>query len=275
MARRTLSHLGPPPPGPESRLSPRRRPDGTSAGSRRERSRALAPRIAPYAVVTAVRGALAPALRWPGRDSLAWLAGAAAFAALVGLLLTYFMARTGEPIDPFVRDMNAIAGQPFYYGLVENIGIAVWVGTSAATAFTAFLYRVVLQQRVFFRFLLAGGAMSGILAMDDFFMLHEAGYSYAFGVGERRVYAGYGVGFLVFLGLFARTILSFSYGFLALACLAFAAAILMDVAPQALGLPGGAEEGFEFLGLLFWSVFWLKSSADTVALATVSAKAKG
>lgn len=72
-----------------------------------------------------------------------------------------------------VRDPNAIAGNPNYFGIVSNLGIVLWIA-GAAGALQA--YAALGEKRTGHvgGVLLFGGLFAALMGLDDFLMLHES-----------------------------------------------------------------------------------------------------
>jgi hypothetical protein len=114
---------------------------------------------------------------------------------LFGALLV-LDTRYGVDHWDLVRDTNAIAGQPAYFGFYSNLGVLVW---AIAASIALFGWRSLLSLGVSGRRPLAlflGGLFAAIGCLDDLFMLHE--HSHLIGISERTVFAGYGLLFLAF-----------------------------------------------------------------------------
>lgn len=95
-----------------------------------------------------------------------------------------------------VRDTNAIAGQPAYFGFYSNLGVLIW---AAAASIALFGWRSLVSLGVVGRrplALLLGGLFAGIACLDDLFMLHE--HAHLIGISERMIFAGYALLFLAF-----------------------------------------------------------------------------
>lgn len=91
------------------------------------------------------------------------------------ILLSLVLADRVFGIDYYdlVRDPNAIARNPGYFGLVSNIGVILWI-VGAAAALQAFAAMTAEGAGPLRRTLLAGGMFAGLMGIDDFLMLHEA-----------------------------------------------------------------------------------------------------
>lgn len=110
-----------------------------------------------------------------------WLAAYAlmlgALAAVVGLRVV-----TGSPMGTFTRDVFSTAEIPVWTGILSNLGVFLWISALAVSAFTV----VVTPPSAGWRnVLIAAAAVSGTLAVDDFFMIHEWILPEYLGVDER------------------------------------------------------------------------------------------
>jgi hypothetical protein len=114
---------------------------------------------------------------------------------LLGALLVLDL-HYGVDYWDLVRDTNAIAGQPAYFGFYSNLGVLVW---AIAASIALFGWRTLVSLGVSGRrplVLFLGGLFAGIACLDDLFMLHE--HAHLIGIPERMVFAGYALLFLVF-----------------------------------------------------------------------------
>ncbi|MEP1612527.1 MAG: hypothetical protein ABJL72_11455 [Roseobacter sp.] len=105
----------------------------------------------------------------------------------------------GIELARLVRDPAAIYKYPSYIGFFSHIGVALMTSTMAITGFAAIVGRNNASESQLI--LSAVAALSGLLIIDDVFMLHEA----ASRLGEVAIYGVYGLlGMLIWLRL--RTI---------------------------------------------------------------------
>lgn len=114
---------------------------------------------------------------------------------LLGVLLVLDLSYGVDYWD-LVRDTNAIAGQPAYFGFYSNLGVLVW---AVAASIALFGWRSLVGLGVVGRrplVLFLGGLFAGIACLDDLFMLHE--HAHLIGISERMVFAGYALLFLAF-----------------------------------------------------------------------------
>lgn len=152
-------------------------------------------------------------------------------------LPTLFIAAVAlQPwVDPadLLRDPLAVAElrQPecckVYYGAVSNLGVLIWMSGAAVCLFTA---AVVLAQGLGARpvvFMTAAGLLTGFLAMDDLFLVHENVLP-AFGVSEPVTYGAYAALGLVYLAVSWREILNHNVFLLAAAVLFLGTSVVID-----------------------------------------------
>jgi hypothetical protein len=197
------------------------------------------------------------------RDALAaqlvaipWALLAAGLAAALLAAGFYVLAVTGQPLSVLVRDANAIAQQPNYFGALEHAEILLMSGAGWIALFTATFCRGPAA-----RFLFLGGLLTLLLACDDLYMFHES--SYRFHVAEQVVFAFYAVLLLLLVATNLRQFLKTPFVLLGVALMLFAVAIVIDASHYTpLGLPWGTEDCFELTGICFWSVYFLKCSRD-------------
>lgn len=104
------------------------------------------------------------------------------------------------------------------------------------------------------RALLWGGALTAVLFLDDFFLLHESLYTTILGAPELAVYAVYGIAGLAFAWRFRRLLGAEAGALLVLAATAFVLSTAMDLA-----LPGRhlLEDGLKLLGIVLWTIFFV------------------
>ena len=69
-----------------------------------------------------------------------------------------------------VRDLAQTCGYPIGVGMISNIGILLWGAAASICFFTTFSQEINSDSS---KLLLLGGVFSGILCIDDFFLLHD------------------------------------------------------------------------------------------------------
>lgn len=187
-----------------------------------------------------------------------WAGVALVLAAILVGGAYYVAAVTGNPIGVLLRDANAIAEQPQYFGAADYAEVLLMSGAAWIALFTATLKR---NRSVLF--LALGGTLSLLLALDNLYMLHES--AWRFHLNEQVVFGCYGL--LLVLTVFTnfRRFLVTPFVLLGIAAALFAAAILFDAVPVGtLPLPRGFEDCLELVGTCFWSAYFVKCSRDVL-----------
>lgn len=169
----------------------------------------------------------------------------------------WVLHQQGFTIEETIRDMAQSANISSFLGFVSNIGIWLWVSASAISFFAAWspVVRTNSAQR---SFLLLTGLFSLLLAVDDFFMIHDR-Y-----VHQKIMYALYAVcaGTLLFRH-FTRILSIDGVAFVS-ACGFLGASVLTDllqfVLPMSYTTQQLFEEGFKFIGAAGWLYFSCKSA---------------
>lgn len=185
--------------------------------------------------------------------------------ALALAALPFLPAVTGEPVSRFTRDVFSIAEIPVYSGFYSNLGIALWGATCAVTLFVARLLGGRPGGWGGSRGALLGfGALSGVLMVDDFLLVHEWIAPEFLGIPEKVVFGAYGAVLAVLLVVFRRAILERRPGHLVVALGLLGASLGMDLIerPPAPGWHYVVEESLKLLGIAAWTVFFLRWSAS-------------
>lgn len=192
-----------------------------------------------------------------------WLLAAAGSGGLLfasGAALAWLK---GMPIGYLLRDPNAIAGQPFYYGMLQYAGAILLAATGGILLFAGGVVGRTCGRRAGVAFLVPAGLLSLLLAADDLFQLHEN--LWRIGLGETEV-------FLLYAALAAAIVVcnlhrvgqsSLSLGVTSASC--FAGAILLDASPAlTAAMPKASEDLLELVGICFFSAYFVKCSFDSL-----------
>lgn len=214
-------------------------------------TRRQSPSSRPGRIPSPVRDALAAQL-----SAIPWALLAAGLAAALLAGGTFVLAVTDRPLAVLVRDANAIAQQPNYFGALEHAGVLLMCGAGWIALYTATFCRGQTA-----RFLFLGGLLSLLLATDDLYMLHES--SYRFDVPEQFIFAVYAALLLLLVGGNLRRFLQSPFLLLGVAMALFAVAVVIDATHYTpFGLPWGTEDCIELAGICFWAVYFVKCSRD-------------
>ncbi len=162
------------------------------------------------------------------------------------------MLFSGFEMKEILRDPAQHTEQSSFLGLVSNVGIWLWIASATLGLFTAL---VVDKPRASGRrnLLLLVGLLSLLLAVDDFYLIHER-Y-----VDQRICYATYALILVAILVRHYSIILKTNaFAFLAAGGL-LAMSILTDLAQHDIPLGYWSiqafEEGFKFCGAALWLYF--------------------
>ena len=154
------------------------------------------------------------------------------------------------------RDPNAIAGQPFYFGIISTAGVILWTSAAAICLFTGWIART--QHAPAYPFFLSGGLLSALLCLDDAYMLHEdAGLM--IGISERSFLLFEAFMFVFFLAYNARFILGSAWLSLLAACGCFGISVLMDLTDLQFSGATTMEDALKFCGIVFWTFYFTQN----------------
>lgn len=192
------------------------------------------------------------------RQVVPWAVAAAALAAALLGGAYYVSAVTGKPIGVLLRDANAIAEQPQYYGAIDYAEVLLMSGAAWIALFVATLKR---DRSILF--LASGGALSLLLALDNLYMLHES--AWRFHLNEQIVFGFYGVLLALTVLTNLRRFLHTPFVLLGIGTGLFAVAVLADAVPTGtMTWLRGLENSLELVGTCFWSAYFVKCSRDVL-----------
>lgn len=190
----------------------------------------------------------------------------------ITLIYAVLALSSGRLLALLIRDPNSMADTGlFYQGALSHLGVLLWWAASVISAFASVLigrapHKGRRGTRAFFLYL---AILTGFLALDDLFMLHEEVFPNYLGIPESVVYAGYGVlalGFTRFLPVIYRTpfaLLALGFGF-------FLFSVLSDFGMLRVlfGLSGGVSLALEdlskALGIVSWFAYALSAGLQEV-----------
>ena len=159
-----------------------------------------------------------------------------------------------------VRDLAQTCGYPIGVGMISNIGILLWGAAASICLFTTFSGKI---NSDISKLLLLGGAFSGLLCIDDFFLLHDRYIGPDF---LNLTYLAISILILIRfkkilkkIGLFNLII---SILFLGLSI--FFDGVIQQIFNQSYELTQLIEEWFKFLGIVCWLNFWCKASSSAL-----------
>ncbi len=162
-----------------------------------------------------------------------------------------------------VRDPNAIAGQPAYFGFYSGIGSVLWIVSGATALFAGGCLRQAGSRDRRIPLLLLGGLFCALAGLDDFFMLHEN--SYLIGIPEIAVMGGYAVFILAVAAAAYPAARLTNWIFLGASLLSLGLSAMVDMAD--LAIPGAVllEESLKLFGIAFLAAYLVTASISSVS----------
>lgn len=151
-----------------------------------------------------------------------------------------------------------------HYGFVSTAGIILWASTAAIGLFSAAVLMLTGSKIEAISFPLLCGLLTGWIALDDAFLLHETVLP-AFGVPQNLVIAIYLVLALSYAVLNVQQILKRDFWLLAMGATALAVSILVDVVFHSLNpMLVLLEDSAKFFGIFCWASFHITSFVELV-----------
>ncbi|MBE9030508.1 oxidase [filamentous cyanobacterium LEGE 11480] len=168
-----------------------------------------------------------------------------------------FLLGNGFTLMEILRDPAQQSGQSSFLGFLSNIGVWLWVSSTAICFFSLFNSKSSIRGK---EMVFLVGTFSSILAVDDFFMIHDR-Y-----VDQKLCYLAYALTAGALLVRHFRKIIAVdSFSFI-LAGTLLALSIGTDLIQSRIPLPYSIvqvfEEGFKFVGGAVWLYFCSQISID-------------
>ncbi|SCY57372.1 hypothetical protein [Paracoccus tibetensis] len=194
--------------------------------------------------------AFAPSSR---SGSLIWSVVAISICLLFLMVNLCILGRTGIEPSLLYRDANAIAGQPFYYGILEGLTATLLIASGAIMIFSAFSDHA--PRSPSFRFCLVFGLLTFVMGLDDLLMLHESAWFFHWRLTETHVYLVYAAALVFSLTKYREAVRTTPFPLLVIALVALAVAGVEDM----LALGHIPEDYVEIIGFSFWFCFAVAS----------------
>jgi hypothetical protein len=162
------------------------------------------------------------------------------------------LSSLGFEIMEIIRDPAQQTGQSSFLGFLSNIGIWLWISSATICFFSISTYTFIVNDK-HKELLFLVGMMSIMLAIDDFFMIHDR-Y-----INQNICYLAYAfIATALFVRHYKKIIEIDGFSFL-LAGLLLALSILIDLIQNFIPLKYAYtqifEEGFKFIGAATWLYF--------------------
>ncbi len=195
---------------------------------------------------------------------LRYLLFAAAPAAIFYIMSLLVLSSAGFGITEILRDPAQQSGQSSFLGFVSNIGVWLWISTASICFFGAIRVESRSRER-YGELLLLVGSLSLMLAVDDFFLIHDRYIS------QRVCYLTYALCVGALLARHHQLIFSIDGPSFLLAGTLLGLSIFTDIiqkqTPLSYEQTQVIEEGFKIIGAASWLFFGC--SADLFCSAAV------
>lgn len=190
---------------------------------------------------------------------------AGAMLLAVWLLCIY----TDTPVALYTRDPADITGTSPFLGVLSNVCILLWCATAAICFFASAVLKGQDKLRMAVFFLLAG-LVTGMLLLDDLFLLHERVFPELFHWRQRYIYLAYAALVTGYLVLFRKIVWRSHPLLLALALCFFGLSLAVDgLAAKGAGpipLHHLYEDGCKLFGLVGWLGYFGRTALLAVGL---------
>lgn len=176
------------------------------------------------------------------------------YGAGVAILVLFRLAGeiTGRPFNEFIRDPSS-AGRPGDYltGSLANLGVLLWWTGAVAAALAGYTRRGDPRALP----LLAAGILTGWLALDDLYLLHETFFPRR-GVPEHYVVMAYPPLAAAYAWVFRDFLRQSEWILIATATALLAGSILIDSTSNV----AWQEDSAKFLGIVGWTAFLIRAA---------------
>lgn len=161
--------------------------------------------------------------------------------------------------DPLVAAEVADECCSVAFGFMSQLGIMIWIATASICLFSGILMIFDETLKKFSSFALSAGILTGWLAIDDAFLLHEKVFP-ILGVSQNVVLSSYILLTLIYLAMSWRIIINSDYLLLILGGIGFTVSLLIDIV---LHTPIWVylEDSGKFFGICCWAAFHISTLA--------------
>ena len=183
-------------------------------------------------------------------------------ASLVFLVAISLWLIKGIPLGHLTRDPASSVNFPLYFGVISSLGVLMWAASASLCLFVGLLQYQVEKNYEEARFFLSAGLLTLILLFDDLFLLHERFFPNYLNISELIVYFAYIAFGLSFLIIYIQRIISTEYPLLFGAGILLAMSMLTDRITffgYDTSLSYLVEDGFKFMGITTWFVYFARS----------------
>jgi hypothetical protein len=190
---------------------------------------------------------------------------AVASAALALLFLAmYVVTARGLPVEILVRDPAAMFEFWPFAGIVAQAGIFALCAAGVTCLFAA---AHAGRDRALLRTV---GAYSLVLAIDDFYMIHDERLP-ALGIPEVATYSVYLAAGLSVACYWRRQLFAARHAALFVAAVLLVFSVVLDVTLPYSQSQLIVEDGLKLAGMIMWSVYWITRAGEAVRFRTAAA----
>jgi len=186
------------------------------------------------------------------RRVLSWFIFAAAPALLFYGIAIEVLSSAGFSLKEIIRDPAQQTGQSSFLGFVSNIGVWLWICSGTICLFSAGVGGFATEKK-HRELLILIGLLSLVLAVDDFFLLHDR-Y-----LPQRQVFLFYAFLAITLLVRYFKKIMEIDGFAFLLAGGLLALSIFTDLNQRKIPFDYAqvqvAEDGFKFVGAASWLYF--------------------
>ncbi|WGL16014.1 hypothetical protein PVT68_14710 [Microbulbifer bruguierae] len=177
---------------------------------------------------------------------------------------------TGISMGTLTRDPTAVLKGAFYVGFLSNAGILLWSAAATICLFCGALlardFRARAKAYTSARFLLASGAFTLLLVLDDLFLFHEEIAPNYLHLRERYVLLCYALIMCIYLTKYWKIILQSDFVLFGFAAGFFMLSVFIDKNSFS-WLPDRSllEDGAKFAGIVFWLFYFSRTAFQAIA----------
>lgn len=156
-------------------------------------------------------------------------------------------------------DVTSLSTEPPYLGFLSQAGVVVWTIGATVALWTVI---VGVAERSRRRLLLSGGVLTTLLMLDDLYLLHDVVLPVVTGIPEHVFLGLNGLACMLFVAVNWTAILGTPWLFLAVAVGFLALMIGFDLVEHEVEFAHQhlLEEGAKFVGIVFWSLYFVTTS---------------
>jgi hypothetical protein len=190
----------------------------------------------------------------------------------IGLMVVgsvqFFAIYKNIPLENLTQDTVTVLNGAPYIGLLSNLGILVWCAAATICFFTAYILRHSTVE--YTKFFVSAGILTTLVMLDDLFLFHDYVYVSWLPHSHMLIIAAYGMGIILLVARFWKIFRESFFALFVMALLCFAIAAVPDLQNRSFLLPATfpstlVEDGFTFLAILFWMMYFVHTAAAQIS----------